>query len=146
MNSNVIYRGVLSYVMEQSHNFSHANNSNISYENTFISLISKMNELVLIAKMNTFNWLEKLDTESKFCGHLMRKNKLEKLMTPGKFDEKMSRGRQWDKHWNKLAAWHSQDKKHRPEPIHLWSCELANHDRAALNSLVLNDGDQAEMA
>lgn len=52
MNSNVMYRGILSHVMEQSHNFSHANNSNISHENTFISLISKMNELVLIEKMN----------------------------------------------------------------------------------------------
>ncbi|GFN90513.1 endonuclease-reverse transcriptase [Plakobranchus ocellatus] len=43
--------------------------------------------------------------QATFLGHVMRRGKLEHLVTTGKFEGKRSRGRQWEKIMDGLATW-----------------------------------------
>ncbi|GFO29708.1 hypothetical protein PoB_005621300 [Plakobranchus ocellatus] len=44
-------------------------------------------------------------TQATFLGHVMRREKLEHLVTTGKFERKRSRGRQREKIMDGLATW-----------------------------------------
>ena len=48
--------------------------------------------------------------QSKFVGHIMRRNKLENLVTTGKIEGKRTRGRQRSKFLDGLATWHGRDR------------------------------------
>ncbi|GFO20431.1 hypothetical protein PoB_004693600 [Plakobranchus ocellatus] len=47
----------------------------------------------------------RLLVETPFLGHVMRREKLEHLVTTGKFEGKRSRGRQREKIMDELATW-----------------------------------------
>ncbi|GFN94754.1 hypothetical protein PoB_002126000 [Plakobranchus ocellatus] len=53
---------------------------------------------------------QKLKRQATFLGHLMRRGKLEHLVTTGKFEGKSNRGRQREKIMDGLATWLGPEK------------------------------------